>query len=157
MVDQATLREVRAKGTTPERLEELARSSDDAVAEAAVGRIVRERLDGLLREALNDPSDPREQAASVMTVMVALLESIPGRMAAFSTEQIDRLFASVFDTRRGVAPVRVAFRSLLDGLLESRGSVVAEVARGLAPGWDGSLLDLLDAAELAVAPPGRTE
>jgi hypothetical protein len=150
---KSLLREATAATTPPERLEELAASSDPEVAQRALGQLVRTRVREHLHGALKDPSDPHAQAVGVFALMVELLNAMPGRIAAFSASEVDDLFASVFGTgeEEHAKLYSTALRSLLDGVLASRGPKVEEIARGLASSWAFSLLDLMDAAQAVPA------
>lgn len=135
------LREVKAPGTSSERLAELAGSTDAEVARAAAARLTKAHV----AEALAALSSGTAPEAVALTLLTQAVKTMPGRVAAFSAEQLDEL-VFLMATDEEAALLGAATRAVIDIVVSAHGPEVKKIAIELAPTWHGTLDELMEAS-----------
>ena len=142
--------EVHGRSVSLRRLHEIAKGDDLAAAAAARSVLVERVMRGTLTKVVASANDPFGQMLVAVKLIAELLPTLPAAAAAFSPLELFGGANSRYNgasTEWGDLVVRI-----VQLILESMGPDVESEARALAEGgFDGSLLELLAAAEANVA------
>jgi len=127
------------------RLYELTGSRQPGVATAARSRLVEILVRRDVAAALTTATEPTTQVVVAVKLMAEVLMQLPASLATFSTAELLLTVSEVGEDAK-IKDLTILF---FDSILKSRGPDVEAMARALAPDFQGTILELLDAASMA--------